>query len=138
VHIPPLPAPVSRRHRCVAGFGVLVCLALAWGCSKQGEGERCDLNNVDLDCETGLVCRGEAELSIVGRGFAVCCPRPPLDPSVDACRGGVALPPEATLPPDELPEPPAAQPDAGGQTPTPDAGNVPQVPVVLDAGDGGT
>jgi hypothetical protein len=97
----------------------LFCLALGWGCAKQAEGERCDVNNGDLDCDTGLVCRGEAQLSIQGRGFALCCPSTGTS-KVDACQAAPVLPDE------QLPEPAAETPapvaDAGAQpdaTPAP-------------------
>ena len=79
---------------------ILSCLALLAACSKQGEGERCDLNSGNLDCETGLVCRSADQLSISGtRGVALCCPQDGVEPSVNACRAGANLP---------------AEPDAGG------------------------
>jgi len=73
----------------------LSCLALLAACSKQGEGERCDLNSGNLDCETGLVCRSADQLSITGtRGVALCCPQDGVEPSVNACRAGANLPDE--------------------------------------------
>jgi len=122
--LPTFPCPAlvarrgSRRHFFpggTSGFGLVLCLALGWGCSKQGEGERCDVNNLDLDCESGLICKGEAQLSIKGRGVALCCPR--SGPStVAACQAVAVLPPE---------------PDAGAETPVPepDASTPPEVPV---------
>jgi hypothetical protein len=97
--------------------GLLLCLALGWGCAKQAEGERCDLNNGDLDCDTGLVCRGEANLSIKGRGIALCCPAVG-DTKVDACRATAELPDEMIPPvvPAPVPEAGTPQPDA---TPAP-------------------
>jgi hypothetical protein len=119
VPISPFLVPPSgdRRHPCssrAAGLGLLLCLALGWGCSKQGEGERCDIANADLDCETGLVCLGETQLSIKGRGVALCCPQFAANTTVDACRATASLP---------------AEPDAGLMLPTPepvvDAGELP-------------
>ncbi len=104
------PTKVIRATFCAA----LVCLA----CSKQAEGERCDTNSDNLDCESGLVCRGSDQLSIAGTGIALCCPQDGVPPSVDACRAGTELPMDP-LPP---------EPD-----PVPDALPVPGV----DAGDGG-
>ena len=94
-----VPFPVSR----VLGLCLIGC-ALALGCAKQGEGERCDLNNADLDCEPGLVCRGEDQLSIKGRGIALCCPFG-TGSTVDACRAAPQLPPEQDA--GIIPEPPA-------------------------------
>ncbi|HET9933987.1 MAG TPA: hypothetical protein VFQ35_24960, partial [Polyangiaceae bacterium] len=42
-------------------FATAVTLSLSVGCSKQGEGERCDHTNAgDTDCEDGLVCTNVA------------------------------------------------------------------------------
>jgi hypothetical protein len=101
-----------------AGFGLLLCLAL--GCAKQAEGERCDLNNGDLDCDTGLLCKGEAQLSIRGgKGIALCCPISG-EITVDACRASAPLPDEML----ETPAPVTPLPDAGASTTVPveDAG----------------
>lgn len=104
-----VPFPIPRAlGLCLLGF------LLAIGCAKQGEGERCDQNNADLDCEPGLVCRGEAQLSIKGRGFALCCPIAPGSTTVDACRAGPQLPPEQL--PDAAP-PPELPADAGDAAP---------------------
>ncbi|HKO91741.1 MAG TPA: hypothetical protein VJU61_11335, partial [Polyangiaceae bacterium] len=89
-----VPFPIPR----VFGLCLIGCL-LALGCAKQGVGERCDQNNADLDCEPGLVCRGEAQLSIKGRGIALCCPIGAGAATVDVCRAGSPLPSEM------LPEP---------------------------------
>lgn len=120
-----LPARSPRAARLLP---FLVALLVGTACSKQGEGERCDINNGDLDCDTGLICVGEEQISITGTGVALCCPI--TDPTVDACRANTTLPPE---------------PDAGITPPppplvtTPDAGNTPP-PAAPDAsmGDGGT
>jgi hypothetical protein len=57
--------------------GLLSMLALALtfagGCSRQGEGERCDKAKAgDSDCDAGLVCVAETEL--LSRGADRCCP----------------------------------------------------------------
>ena len=102
-----VPFPLAS----VLGLCLIGC-ALALGCAKQGAGERCDRDNADQDCEPGLVCRGESQLSIKGRGVALCCPIAPGAPTVDACRAGSQLPSEMMPPPsvDAGPVPPV---DAG-------------------------
>lgn len=35
---------------------LVLLVTIAFGCSKQGEGERCNPTNADQDCEDGLVC----------------------------------------------------------------------------------
>ena len=42
-----------------------------FGCSLQGEGERCDSQNGDLDCQTGLTCVSSKDL---GGSADICCP----------------------------------------------------------------
>ena len=110
-----LPKKVIRATFCAA----LACLA----CAKQAEGERCDTNSDDLDCESGLICRSSDQLSIEGRGVALCCPPDGVPPSVDACRAG------SGDPPDEIRPDPVPAVDAGNPVPAVDAGN--------GAGDGG-
>jgi hypothetical protein len=95
-------------------FHTTVCAVLLaaslFGCSKQGEGERCDLNSGNLDCDTGLICRSGDQLNIgIGEGFALCCPPDGVAPSVNACNAGAELPAE-NLPPESTAD---AGPDAG-------------------------
>ncbi|MBK8258228.1 MAG: hypothetical protein IPK82_36865 [Polyangiaceae bacterium] len=45
--------------------------ALIPGCDKQGEGERCDRENGDLDCASPLVC---TQGFVLGQTSDVCCP----------------------------------------------------------------
>jgi hypothetical protein len=52
-------------------------------CGDNAEGDACDMNNGNSDCESGLVC---TPAHAVKAREAVCCPRPPATASVDACR----------------------------------------------------
>lgn len=118
--VPFLPARLSCDVvRAAAACGLLLCLAIA-GCSKQGQGERCDQNNGNFDCEGDLVCKGEALLNLQGptQGVGLCCPALASQTSVAACRAAQTLP---------------AEPDAGPgeETPTPAEPTVPPEP---DAG----
>ncbi|MEZ4301035.1 MAG: hypothetical protein R3B70_39230 [Polyangiaceae bacterium] len=45
--------------------------ALVPGCGKNGEGERCDRENNDVDCEPPLVC---TPAYLIGRPSDLCCP----------------------------------------------------------------
>lgn len=77
--------PSPRRPRGpvrLLGFGVLM-LALA-GCSKQGEGERCDTLNGSEDCEQGLTCTRLSDFR-AGAPGAVCCP---VNPTQNVCQNG--------------------------------------------------
>jgi hypothetical protein len=124
-----LAVPTRRRASGpLQALSLLTVLLFGIGCSKQAEGERCDLNNGALgDCEVGLACVGEEQLSITGTRVALCCPIPPTAPTVDACRANTALPEEPVTP----------VVDAGGQTPvttpTLDAGSS---SAATDAGQG--
>lgn len=61
----------------------MLALGSTLGCSRQAEGERCDTNNNNEDCESGLQC---TPLRTLGRGTlgAVCCPDD--DPSAEICQ----------------------------------------------------
>jgi hypothetical protein len=87
-------------------FAAIACALILTACGKQGEGARCDLNSGSLDCEAGLVCRSADQLSITGRGWALCCPPDDVQPTVNACRAG------AELPDDMDPVTPPTGPDA--------------------------
>jgi hypothetical protein len=118
MRVPFLTASLSRGFgRAVAACGLFACLAFA-GCSKQGQGERCDQNNGNLDCEGDLVCKGEAQLSLQGqtRGVGLCCPAGSDQNTVEACRATATLPPEPDAGPvQETPTPVEPTPDAGAQ-----------------------
>jgi hypothetical protein len=89
-------------------FAALACALVLSACGKQGEGERCDLNSGNLDCEVGLVCRSADQLSIQEEtGWALCCPPDNGAPTVAACQAG------AELPMDNDPLPAEPMPDAG-------------------------
>ena len=102
-------APLRQLRRGLSA--ALFILALLCACGKQGEGERCDVNNGSLDCEAGLTCR------ILDSGFSLCCPDL-SQPAVDACLSG-----NTDLPPD---------PEA------PDAASAPVQPPADGGGDSGT
>ena len=69
-------------------FVVATVCALFAGCSDQGEGERCDPNNGNLDCQSGLNCIKASDLA-VSKGSAdkwgLCCPANPQAATIDAC-----------------------------------------------------
>jgi hypothetical protein len=72
--------------RLLAPTPLLVAVALGafGGCAGSAEeGEACDRDNGNADCESGLICRGEWEIRAKE---SVCCPAPPAKPSVDACK----------------------------------------------------
>jgi hypothetical protein len=75
--------PLARQLSAIAVLGA-IALAGSGGCSGLSEeGEACDRDNGNSDCESGLICRGEWE---VRAKESVCCPPPPAKPGVDACK----------------------------------------------------
>ena len=66
----------------------LAVLLLA--CGRQAEGERCDTANGDDDCESGLRCVSNTELSQIEEG-ALCCPPADQTPSVETCNADIPL-----------------------------------------------
>ena len=68
--------------------GVAALLATI-ACSNQGEGDYCDLQNGNNDCQSGLTCIAAPGLA----GMATptrCCPTPPALPTKAACMGSTA------------------------------------------------
>lgn len=59
-------------------------------CSNQGEGERCDPDNNNEDCASGLTCQ-----KIQGQESPLCCPPPPNPATVSACIPGQLLQPDS-------------------------------------------
>lgn len=70
-----------RRLGALLVFSLFAPLAFA-SCSSSAEGESCEIENGNDDCEEGLICRGPWE---VNSKEPVCCPRPPTKPSSSSC-----------------------------------------------------
>jgi uncharacterized membrane protein YgcG len=70
-----------RRLGAIVVLAFLSPLAFA-SCSHSAEGESCELENGNDDCDEGLICRGPWEVS---SKEPVCCPRPPAKPSSSSC-----------------------------------------------------
>ena len=84
---------------------LLTALGLVAACSNQGEGERCDQNNKNADCASGLTCQ-----RIPGQEAALCCPPASQPAKVAACLQGQA--PTVDGGPKDAPSKPA---DGGNQ-----------------------
>lgn len=65
------------------GASVFVFMANGAGCANQAEGQACSVDNVNEDCETGLVCVSKAELNTQ---VDICCK--PKDSTNPACIPG--------------------------------------------------
>src|SRR5262245_6069817 len=80
------------RPLALAAALLLASSLLAFGCGKQGEGERCDINNNNADCAGDLICKSSEDLN---RSSDVCCPEtgsvePACIPNVGTGGGGGA------------------------------------------------
>lgn len=109
-------APRSKLAVPAWLLGVLLCIA----CGRQAKGERCDPDNFNDDCESGLVCLSAAQLSQVEEG-AICCPESRDGVGVCSAQNfnpllGSDAGPEPSEPP------PSSDEDAGKSPSTPDAG----------------
>jgi hypothetical protein len=109
----------SRRKAGVV-LGLLVggFIAIVTACSNQAEGERCDFENGNDDCQEGLVCVESRELvQGVNQGDR-CCPVDRTKATHPACKIGATIGTDATPPPDTGPAPTsdAATSDADAQT----------------------
>jgi len=72
------------KHSPIIVFSTLLAaMVLSAACSNQGEGGRCDQNNKNDDCGSGLTCQ-----KIQGQETAICCPPPSKPTSVSACIPG--------------------------------------------------
>jgi hypothetical protein len=61
------------------------------GCANQGEGDRCDRRNGNIDCESPLLC-----LKVTGRG-ELCCPPAGQASTVPECTAEIVEPDAATV-----------------------------------------
>ncbi|MFO0672410.1 MAG: hypothetical protein U0235_22840 [Polyangiaceae bacterium] len=90
-------------------FGALAVLGLVAACSSSGEGERCQLDNGNDDCASGLVCTRSTDLPLpsgyqgkVPDREGRCCPSDRSTATVAECAqtpqapgGDAAIPVEA-------------------------------------------
>lgn len=84
---------MKRTFSWISAAALLVTLGWmgAVACSNQGEGERCDMNNDNEDCASGLTCQ-----KIEGQQSPLCCPPAPQPASVSACIPGQPLQSDAS------------------------------------------
>jgi hypothetical protein len=61
---------ISRVAFAIVGLGLVGFLANVTGCSNQSEGQACSVDNVNADCEDGLVCVTRTELNTQ---VDICC-----------------------------------------------------------------
>ena len=66
-------------------FALVSSLTASLACSSQGEGEVCDRNNGDNDCQSGLTCVAAPGVSDTLTNSFRCCPIAPTQPTTSAC-----------------------------------------------------
>ena len=66
-------------------FAFVTSLTASLACSNQGEGEFCDSNNGNNDCQGGLECVPAPGLSGTLTNRDRCCPILPAQPTTSAC-----------------------------------------------------
>jgi hypothetical protein len=93
-------------------------------CSNNKEGERCEVNNNNDDCEDGLICIPKAQAAKDYQNADRCCPPPGIVPTHPACKENTAVAGEG-----------GPGTDSG---PTPDAGRDGTADTGTDATDGST
>lgn len=74
---------ISRVTLAFVGAVLCVFVANVVGCSNQAEGQACSVDNLNEDCESGLVCVSKAELNTL---VDICCK--PKDSTNPACIPG--------------------------------------------------
>jgi hypothetical protein len=127
-----------RRTACLLG-SLLACLVLAsTACSNGGEGDRCEFDNGNDDCQDGLICIPASSRAgapyVVNPAYANsdrCCPPNQRDATHPACvaagGGGDAAGPDANndvqgdAPNPPPPPPPPPPPDASDAADAADA-----------------
>jgi hypothetical protein len=78
-----------RRISLLLLAGFAVSLTASGGCSRMGEGERCDFTNAgDQDCDDGLECVPLEQL-VNGGGADRCCPPVGEGPGDSRCQRGM-------------------------------------------------
>jgi hypothetical protein len=102
-------------------FSLFSFATAAVACSNQGEGEFCDANNGNNDCQDGLECAPAPGVT-GGANRDRCCPMPPATPTTAACSLNTSTVIEAST---EVPE--------GGSEPETGAADAPADAVSIDS-----
>lgn len=95
----------STPRRGIALFSIIAAFVLiAAACSNQGEGERCEVDNRNEDCDTsaGLICYPAGQLN---SSSDRCCPADRSKATNPICKAAVTIGVDATTPADTGPAP---------------------------------
>ncbi|HKQ69825.1 MAG TPA: hypothetical protein VJT73_10830 [Polyangiaceae bacterium] len=84
----------------IAGIAGSLFVLSVLGCSAQGEGERCDQNNGNADCASGLQCSAIPSTN----DYRVCCPPDGVVSSNPLCNGSQQSSFDAGAPPVVAPD----------------------------------
>ena len=125
-----------HRYRFVGVVmaSLLCAFAALTACSNQTEGDRCQAENGNDDCQSGLVCLASSQKPFNGGVGLVnppfnnsdrCCPADRATATHPACVNLTSIGGDSAAPPDATGPTPDATPDTGTDTSTPvtDSGN---------------
>ncbi len=111
----------------IAAVGFVVIVPTA-SCATHGEGERCETNNNNDDCDNGLICTPGGQITIVTEAGVnnssadICCPPDRSQATTDICKLNPLSPgSDASLPDTGVPD--ATSSDSGGGDAASDAGS---------------
>lgn len=110
-----------RRLAKIVAVSCMAVFAALAACSNQAEGERCEIDNGNDDCQDGLVCT-----PIANQNGARCCPPDRAQATTGVCQQQVQVPNgDAEPSADTGPSPDVSVPDTGAdadaEASTPDA-----------------
>lgn len=122
-----------RRLAKIVAVSCVLAFAVLAACSNAAEGERCEIDNGNDDCQDGLVCT-----QIANQNGARCCPPDRAQATTGVCQQQVQVPNgDAEPSADTGPSPDVAVTDTGAdadaEAATPDA----DADADADADDGG-
>jgi hypothetical protein len=100
-----------RRVTIAVSLGVAFFVAVLAACSGQGEGERCEWNNNNDDCSSGLICYKAEQL---GASSDRCCPADRQTAAALVCKQGSGGDRDALAPADTGPPPSGDTTDDAG------------------------
>ncbi|CAN5326195.1 hypothetical protein BH09MYX1_BH09MYX1_41400 [soil metagenome] len=79
---------MNRLLLAFVSVGALAAVVVS--CTGQSEGQRCQVQNNDDDCQSGLICTAAAQITIPGTGKAsnadICCPLDRSQATEDICK----------------------------------------------------
>ena len=120
------------RAPALLSFAFAASVAASLACSNQGEGEFCNPNNGNNDCQGGLTCVPAPGLSDTLTNRDRCCPVLPAQPTTSACALNTTAVIDAAT---EVPDGTVVSPGPDAEAGSPSEASVPDATgdVVLDS-----